>query len=272
MEALQVDTRAVADLPLEPVVEAWGIERIEDIQSRLGGRQGWVAVRDGSDSVRVIPAAQILSANSDLMIDMLGGGYKAVIVEATVDVRDLPDARPLLVERHGDVIGLLGGDQVEQTQSPFLISLQASNEGADAAMAAWAAVRYHRDVYRKKGIALVLDIQPSRVAGDGRLVKNTVDILLDEALELIGRARGGTGVHVVVGQGVAGLWIGIEAHGANFPEAFLLEMLEDGPTEDPTALALRRVRDRISDHEGHMKVDSGRTGTRFVITLPRPAG
>lgn len=271
MEALDTNARKVIELTLEPVVEAWGIERVQDVAGQLAGPQGWVAVLDGAGGARVLPAAQVLAANPDHMLDLLPGGQEASYVEATTNNGDLPEARPLLVRQGSEVLGLLGGEQVDPNLARMKRLFRLPSGGADAAMAAWAAVKHHRDTYRKKGIAMVLDIQPSRCEGDGLVVKDAVDILLEEALELIARANGGTGVHVMIGQGMSGLWIGIETNGTYFPAAFLLEMLEAGPTDDPTTLALRRVRDKVRAQKGHMKVSPTRTGTRFMISLPAPA-
>ena len=258
------------ELPLEPVVEAWGIVRVQDVTGQLTGAHGWVAVLDGAGGARVVPASQVLSANPDHMLDLLPGGVDASYVDATTPVGELPEQRPLLVRQGSEVLGLLGGDTLDPRRSRMKRMLRLPSGGADAALAAWSAVKHHRDTYRKKGIALVLDIQPSRVEGDGLVVRDAVDVLLEEALELILRANGGTGVHVVLGQGQSGLWLGIETHGSYFPAAFLCEMLEEGPSEDPTTLALRRIRDKVKAQRGHMKVTPTRTGTRFMISLPAP--
>ncbi len=270
VEALDTTASKVMELPLESVVEAWGIERVQDVTGQIAGPQGWVAVLDGAGGARVLPATQVLAANPDHMLDLLPGGVDAVYVEATTAVGDLPEHRPLLVRQGSEVLGLIGGESMDPKRARMKRMLRLPCGGADAAMAAWAAVKHHRDTYRRKGIALVLDIQPSRVEGDGLVVRDSVDILLEEALELIQRANGGTGVHLVLGQGQSGLWIGIETHGSYFPAACLFEMLEDGPSEDPTTLALRRVRDKVRAQQGHMKVTPTRTGTRFMISLPSP--
>ncbi len=270
MEALETSVSKVFELPLEPVVEAWGIERVQDVVGQLSESQGWVAVLDGAGGARVLPAVQVLAAHPDLMLDLLPGGQEAAYVESGMLESDLPEARPLLVRQGSDVLGLLGGEELDPKLARMKRMFRLPRGGADAAMAAWSAVKHHRDTYRKKGIAMVLDIQPSRVVGDGMVVKTAIDVLLEEALELIRRANGGTGVHVMIGQGVSGLWIGIETNGTYFPAAFLLEMLEDGPSEDPTTLALRKIRDRVRAQKGYMKVSPTRTGTRFMISLPAP--
>lgn len=218
----------------------------------------------------MLPAAQVLAANPDHMLDLLPGGQEATYVEGVTLVADLPDERPLLVRQGTEVMGLLGAEQVDPKLARMKRMFCLPSGGADAAMAAWSAVKHHRDTYRQKGIAMVLDIQPSRVEGDGMVVKTAIDVLLEEALELIKRANGGTGVHVMIGQGMSGLWIGIETNGTYFPASVLFEMLEDGPSDDPTTLALRRVRDRVRAEKGHMKVSPTRTGTRFMISLPAP--
>jgi hypothetical protein len=243
---------------------------VVDVVGQLKDRQGWVAVLDGAGGARVIPAMQVLAANPDAMLDLIPGGQPATYVSANSLVAELPSTRPLLVREGKDVLGLLGGDHLDSRLARMKRMFKLPSGGADAAMAAWSAIKHHRDNYRRLGIALVLDIRPSRVAGDGLVVRDAVDVLLEEALELIKRANGGTGVHITVGQGLSGLWIGIDTNGSYFPAAFLYEMLEDGPTEDPTTLALRRIRDKVVAQGGHMKVSPIRCGTRFMISLPGP--
>ena len=260
VEALDANSRQIIELTLEPVIEAWGIERVQEVVSQMTEPEGWVAVLDGMGGARVLPAAQVLAANPDHMLDLLPGGQEASYVDGAIRLMDLPDARPVLVRQGAEVVGLLCEEPEKRKAGGKKRVFRLPRGGADAAGPAREAVKYHRETY------------PSRVHGDGEVVKDAIDMLLEEALSLIKRANGGTGVHVVLGQGMSGLWIGIETHGSYFPAAFLYEVLEEGPSEDPTTLALRKIRDMVLACQGLMKVMPTRTGTRFMISLPSPQG
>ena len=134
------------------------------------------------------------------------------------------------------------------------------------------AIREARGTFREKGLALVLDVQSSPVRGDGMLVRDLIEGLLEQALEILGDGRGGgTGVYVRLGSTRGGR-IRIEVQDSNnkmpFREAD--ELLSDDPTDDPKVIALRKLRNRVEEMEGEMDVLETRFGTCFRVDLPGP--
>ncbi len=266
----------VGQMNLKPATEAWGIERVEDVAERMReSGAAFVVVQDGGDGARIFDAEAVYAANPDSMLDLLAGGVDVLYVDAMTAEAELPPERPLAVREGAELIGLLMGDKKitvdpeEQRRKARAWALPTG--GADAQAAAMDAIRGAMPVFRKKRIALVLDVQPSRVEGDGFLVRDIIDMLLEESLEILQRCGGGTGVHVTVGQGPSGLWIGVEDHGSRTTFTDVDAILHDGPSEDPTVLALRRLARRVEGDGGVMRVQTTRSGTRFMVRLPLPS-
>ena len=261
------------DLSLAPVIEVWGIERIADVLPQLEAGARYVAVHDGSGQSRVLGVDRVQQCDSQLILDMLPGGEPALYVDASTPQHSLPDHRPLLVRRGALLIGLLESEAaaaVDAKAGPSF--LLGSGGGADARAAAMSAIDGARDAYRRKGIPLMLDIQDSRVTGDGRLVRDLLDNLLESTLGIIGRGTGGAaGVYVTVGQGQAGLWIGVEDSGSGASEIDTEDVFADTPSDDLTVLTLRRMRKRVLDAGGEMRVMPRPSGTRFMVLLPAPS-
>jgi signal transduction histidine kinase len=161
-------------------------------------------------------------------------------------------------------------DEEYKQPVPHVPKRWVGSGGADAQEAALSAIKAARETFRHKGIALILDIQPSRVGGDPRLVQDLVDHLLEGALEIIDRNGGGSGVHVTVGQGEAGLWIGVEDSGTHSVAYDISTLIDDAPSDDLVMLGIRRMRDRVTDAGGEMRIVPTRTGTRFMVCLPAP--
>ena len=261
---------AVSKLQLANVVEAWGIERVQDVISAIQSGASYIAVQNGAGQARVLHAGVVTKADPEMILDMIRGGRNAIYVDATTETESLPEHRPLLVRKGDKLLGLLDDEKfVAPVNSPSPKRWTGSG-GSDAQVAALSAIRGARETFRHRGIALVLDIQPSRVAGDPRLVQDLLDHLLEGALEIIDRNGGGSGVHVTVGQGEAGLWIGVEDNGTKSMTYDARILLEDGPTDDLALLGIRRMRDRVTNAGGQMRIVPTRTGTRFMVCLPAP--
>lgn len=267
------ETQALVEsLDLAKVIEVWGIERVEDVLPHLEQGYAFVAVHDGGGQSRVLPAKRVAKADPEMILDMLPGGLPAMYVDANIPQGELPEHRPLLVRRGARLIGLLGQEELNNEPTevvrPSRWALPAG--GADARAAAMAAVDLARETFRDQGIPLMLDIQESRVEGDGALVKDLLDHLLEESLSILSRSGGGTAVYVTVGQGEAGLWIGVEDNGAPNVAISTDMIFSEEPTDDLSILALRRMRDRVVRSGGKMRVIPTRTGTRFMALLPAP--
>jgi len=258
-------------LDLASVIEVWGIERVEDVLPQIEDGVRYVAVHDGTGQSRVLPVRRVRECDPQLILDMLPGGQLAMYVDAATPAGGLPDHRPLLVRRGALLIGLLeSDDKTVPAPQEETFTLPGVGEGADARVAAMSAIDAARESFRRRGISMVLDIQESRVEGDGTLVRDLVDQLLEEALGIIERSGGGTGVHVTVGQGQAGLWIGVEDSGTIRAVVDTDEIFSEMPTDDLSVLALRRIRARVVEVGGDMRVYSTRSGTRFMVRLPTP--
>jgi len=268
MEALMP---SVATLRLANVVEAWGIERVQDVMGAIQAGAQFVAVQNGAGQARVVHAAQVQKAESEMILDMIRGGREAIYVDANTETEALPDHRPLLVRQGDQLLGLLDDDDFVAPDDPIQPKRWTGAGGADAQEAALNAIRAARETFRHRGIALILDIQPSRVDGDPRLVQDVVDHLLEGALEIIERNGGGSGVHVTVGQGEAGLWIGVEDSGTKSFAYDARALLDDGPMDDLAMLGIRRMRDKVQATGGQMRIVPTRTGTRFMVCLPAPS-
>jgi signal transduction histidine kinase len=262
---------SVADLTLSSVVEAWGIERVQDVVGAIQAGANFVAVQNGAGQARVLEAKLVEKASSDMILDMIRGGREAIYVDAASQTGALPEHRPLLVRDGENLLGLLDDDEFVPEVEPAAPKPWSGSGGADAQEAALNAIRSARETFRHKGIALILDIQPSRVNTDPRLVQDLVDHLLEGALEIIDRNGGGSGVHVTVGQGEAGLWIGVEDNGTKTFRYDARELLEDGPMDDLALLGIRRMRDKVNEAGGQMRIEPTRTGTRFMVCLPAPS-
>jgi len=259
----------VADLPLANIVEAWGIERIQDVVNAVQNGALFVAVQNGAGQARVLNGSTVVKSDPDMILDMIRGGREAIYVEASSETASLPDHRPLIVRKGDTVLGLLD-DEEYQPPKPQAAQRWVGSGGSDAQEAALSAIKAARETFRHKGIALILDIQPSRVGGDPRLVQDLVDHLLEGALEIIDRNGGGSGVHVTVGQGEAGLWIGVEDSGTQAAVYDMTNLLDETPTDDLVMLGIRRMRDRVKEAGGQMRIVPTRTGTRFMVCLPAP--
>ena len=273
MEARKIST--VGQMNLKRAAEAWGIERVEDVADRLREEgYDYLVVQDGGDGARLFDADAVFSGDPDAMLDLLEGGVEVLYVDANTPEGELPRERPLAVRDGAELLGVLMGekkvllDPAEQRRKARAWALPSG--GADAQAAAMDAIRGAMPTFRKKRVALVLDVQPSRVEGDGFLVRDIIDMLLEESLEILQRCGGGTGVHVTVGQGPSGLWIGVEDHGSRNAFADIESIMHDGPSEDPTVLALRRLARRVEGDGGVMRVQNTRSGTRFMVRLPTP--
>jgi hypothetical protein len=259
----------VADLPLAQVVEAWGIERVQDVMGAIQNGATFVAVQNGAGQARVLSATSVEKAEPEMILDMIRGGREAIYVDASTRTANLPEHRPLLVRKGDSLLGLLDDEQYKKPAAHEPKRWVGSG-GSDAQEAALSAIRAARETFRHKGIALILDIQPSRFGGDPRLVQDLVDHLLEGALEIIDRNGGGSGVHVTVGQGEAGLWIGVEDSGTRYVDYDISALLEDTPSDDLVMLGIRRMRDRVTKAGGQMRIVPTRTGTRFMVCLPAP--
>ena len=262
---------SVAEMPLSSVVEAWGIERVQDVIGAIQAGASFVAVQNGAGQARVLEAGLVKKASSDMILDMIRGGREAIYVDAASQLSALPEHRPLLVRKGEILLGLLDEEDFAPEADPATPKPWSSTGGGDAQEAALNAIRAARETFRHKGIALVLDIQPSRVGTDPRLVQDLVDHLLEGALEIIDRNGGGSGVHVTVGQGESGLWIGVEDNGTQRFNYDARELLEDGPMDDLALLGIRRMRDKVREAGGQMRIEPTRTGTRFMVCLPAPS-
>lgn len=262
---------AVADLTLASVVEAWGIERVQDVIGNIQSGAQFVAIQTGQGQARVIEAKLVEKAQPDMILDMIRGGRVAIYVDAATNEEALPAHRPLLVRNGEQLMGLMDDEDAVAEERPEPPPPSIPTGGADAQAAAMSAIQAARDTFRHRGIALILDIQPSRVQADGRLVQDLIDHLLEGALEIIDRNGGGSGVHVTVGQGQAGLWIGVEDSGTKSFSYDARELLEDGPMDDLALLGIRRMRDKVKEAGGQMRIQPTRTGTRFMVCLPAPS-
>lgn len=261
---------SVADLPLSSVVEVWGIERVQDVLAAVQGGAIYVAVQDGAGKARVLSGALVEQADLEMILDMIRGGRTALYVDAGTAVDQLPDHRPLLVRRGEKLLGLLDDGSWIAPKSPRP-KRWIGEGGSDAQMAAMKAIKSARDTFRHRGIALILDIQPSRVIGDPRMVQDVVDHLLESALGILDRNGGGTGVHVTVSQGQSGLWIGVEDSGSHNHAVNADMVLSEVETDDLAILAIRRMHKNVIEAGGQMRVVPTRTGTRFMVCLPAPS-
>jgi signal transduction histidine kinase len=268
MEALM---SSVANLRLANVVEAWGIERVQDVVGSIQNGASFVAVQNGAGQARVLHATIVEKADPEMILDMIRGGREAIYVDASTETDALPEHRPLLVRKGDKLLGLLDDEAFRAPKDTIKPKRWSGTGGADAQEAALCAVRAARETFRHKGIALILDIQPSRVGGDPRLVQDLVDHLLEGALEIIERNGGGSGVHVTVGQGEAGLWIGVEDSGTKSLAYDVSELLDEEPTDDLALLGIRRMQERVKEAGGQMRIIPTRTGTRFMVCLPAPS-
>jgi hypothetical protein len=266
---MEKHTPSVADLPLSSVVEVWGIERVQDILASVQGGAIYVAVQDGAGKARVLSGALVEQADSEMILDMIRGGRTALYVDGATPVDKLPSHRPLLIRKGEKLLGLLDDGSWIAPKSPRP-KRWVGEGGADAQAAAMRAVKSARDTFRHRGVALILDIQPSRVIGDPRLVQDVVDHLLEGALDMIDRNGGGTGVHVTVTQGQSGLWIGVEDSGSHSHSIDPEDVLSDSETHDLAILAIRRMHKNVVEAGGQMRVIPTRTGTRFMVCLPAP--
>ena len=77
-------------------------------------------------------------------------------------------------------------------------------------------------------------------------------------------------MHVTVGQGQTGLWIGVEDSGTKAFSYDARELLEEGPMDDLALLGIRRMHDKVKAAGGQMRIQPTRTGTRFMVCLPAP--
>ena len=261
---------SVADLSLSSVVEAWGIERVQDVISNIQAGAEFVAIQTGQGQARVIEAGLVKKAQPDMILDMIRGGREAIYVDAATQTEALPAHRPLLVRNGEHLLGLMDDEEFTPESEPEAPKHWSGTGGSDAHAAAMNAIQAARETFRHKGIALILDIQPSRVQTDPRLVQDLIDHLLEGALEIIDRNGGGSGVHVTVGQGQAGLWIGVEDSGTKTFTYDARELLGDGPMDDLALLGIRRMRDKVTQAGGQMRIEPTRTGTRFMVCLPAP--
>jgi len=262
---------SVADLSLSSVVEAWGIERVQDVIGNIQAGAQFVAIQTGQGQARVIEATLVKKAQPDMILDMIRGGREAIYIDAATQKEALPAHRPLLVRNGEHLLGLMDDDEFVPEVEQEAPKPWSGTGGADAQAAAMSAIQAARDTFRHRGIALILDIQPSRVQTDPRLVQDLLDHLLEGALEIIDRNGGGSGVHVTVGQGQAGLWIGVEDSGTKSFTYDARELLGDGPMDDLALLGIRRMRDKVTQAGGQMRIEPTRTGTRFMVCLPAPA-
>ena len=256
---------SVADLTLSSVVEAWGIERVQDVVGAIQAGANCVAVQNGAGQARVLEAKLVEKASSDMILDMIRGGREAIYVDAASQTGALPEHRPLLVRDGENLLGLLDDDEFVPEVEPAAPKPWSGSGGADAQEAALNAIRSARETFRHKGIALILDIQPSRVNTDPRLVQDLVDHLLEGALEIIDRNGGGSGVHVTVGQGEAGLWIGVEDNGT---KTFQVRRTRTAGRRSWTTLLCDLSHERQGKRSRRSNARSNRrTGTRFMVCL-----
>ena len=263
-------TPTVADLPLSSVVEVWGIERVQDVLAAVQGGAIYVAVQDGAGKARVLSGALVEQADADMILDMIRGGRTALYVDGSTHVEKLPNHRPLLIRTGDELLGLLDDGSWIAPKSPRP-KRWVGEGGSDAHLAAMKAIKGARETFKHRGIALILDIQPSRVIADPRLVQDIVDHLLESSLGILDRNGGGTGVHVTVSQGQSGLWIGVEDSGSHNHTIDPETVLSDVETDDLAIIAIRRMRKNVVEAGGQMRVIPTRTGTRFMVCLPAPA-
>lgn len=255
----------------ERAVEAWGIDRVEDVLAELPPSVGLVIVRDGSDEGRLLTEEQLRAADGDTMLDLVPGALP--IVYADADDGELPGMRPLALRRDGDLVGVLRAEGLEAERRQALVEAwRLPSGGADAHAAAMEAVNSAKQAFRRQRVALVLDIQPSRVAGDGLLVRDALDMLLEESLEVLRLCGGGTAVHVHVQHGPSGLWMSVEDRGSRRQAVAADLYAADAPAGDePGAGAVRRLRTRIERENGQLHVENTPGGTRFVVLLRGPS-
>ncbi len=238
--------------------------------SRLEKGRSYLVVQDGGESARLFAAAEVLKARADLMLDMLPGGQELVAVEASTLVSELPSHRPLLVRHNGVVKGVLGGEVVvKRTQARRARRWKVASGGANAQAAAMDAVKEARPLFRRQGVALVLDVQPGTVDGDGQLVRDMVSRLLERSLSVLKHNGGGTSVHLRLAESDEGLLIEVQDRGTRIQRLDVEAMLSDDHSDDPAVLDLRELRDQLGqEYGGTMDVYETRTGTLFTVVIP----
>lgn len=263
-----MSTREVAGH--EPAVEAWGIDRVDDVLEELPPGVDLVIVRDGGEGGRLLTRDQLRAVDADTMLDLVPGGVP--IAYADAGAAELPRTRPLAVRRDGELVGVLRDVGLEAERRQALVEAwRLPTGGADARAAAMEAVNAAKQAFRRRRVALVLDIQPSRVAGDGLLVRDALDLLLEESLEVLRICGGGTAVHVRVQHGPSGLWMSVEDRGSRVPAVGADAYAAGAPAgEEPGAGSVRRLRARIERDHGELHVEDTPSGTRFVVLLRGP--
>ncbi len=263
----------VSELDLSPVIEAWGVQTVEEVAATLQKGTPFLVVQDGGGRARLFCAEDVLKARPGLMLDLLPGGRELVAVDAMTPADQLPAHRPLLVRDGGVVIGVLGGERLKEAKTARRTRRWAlPGGGADAKAAAMDAVRRVREEFRQEGIALILDVQPSRVDGDGLLVRDVVARLLEHSMAILRANGGGTAVHLRVGDSPDGLLIQVQDRGTRSQVLDVEGLLTDEPTDDEAVLALRELADQVRARRGVMEVRETRSGTLFEVRFPRAEG
>jgi len=259
----------VGELDLAPVIEAWGVQTVEEVAAPLQKGTAFLVVQDGGDRARLFHAEEVLKSPPGLMLDLLAGGRELLSVDAHLSVDALPKHRPLLVRENGMVKGVLGAETLTEGKDARRSRRWAlAKGGANAQAAAMDAVKEARKEFRREGIALILDVQPSRVDGDGRLVRDLVHRLLERSLAILRQNGGGTAVHLKVNDGPDGLTIEVQDRGARKQRMDVEDWLSDEPTSDVAVQDLRKLRNQVSSRRGRMDVMETRTGVVLQVHFP----
>ena len=260
----------VGELDLALVIEAWGVQTVEEVSASLVKGTPFLVVQDGGDRARLFHAEEVLKSPPGLMLDLLAGGRELLSVDAHLPVGSLPRHRPLLVRENGMVKGVLGGEAVTAGNTARRTRRWAmpKGNGANAQAAAMDAVKEARDSFRREGVALILDVQPSRVDGDGTLVRDLVHRLLERSLAILRQNGGGTAVHLKVNDGPEGLTIEVQDRGTRARRMDVEEWLSDEPTSDAAIEDLRKLSNQVSSRRGRMDVMETRTGVVLQVHFP----
>jgi len=260
----------VGELDLALVIEAWGVQTVEEVSASLVKGTPFLVVQDGGDRARLFHAEEVLKSPPGLMLDLLAGGRELLSVDAHLPVDSLPRHRPLLVRENGMVKGVLGGEAVTAGNTARRTRRWAmpKGNGANAQAAAMDAVKEARDSFRREGVALILDVQPSRVDGDGTLVRDLVHRLLERSLAILRQNGGGTAVHLKVNDGPEGLTIEVQDRGTRARRMDVEEWLSDEPTSDAAIEDLRKLSNQVSSRRGRMDVMETRTGVVLQVHFP----
>ena len=228
----------------------------------------YLILQDGSGNARLLLANEVLAMDPEAMLDSLPGGMEVGIVEGTTTLDALPTRRPLVVQDNGVILGLYGAAESEAAQKARKARRWSQADGhADARAAANDAIKEIKDYYRRRGVSLMLSLQPCRVSGDGIIVRDVMAGLLEYSLEMIELCGGGRGVYVDTQQGIKQVKITVEARTRSSFEDIDL-MLSDEHTENLLIRKFRALRRSVAEHRGDLQIEDTPRGFVFTATLP----